>query len=50
MTTSDPFTGRVCGGISAPVRITDVAFVVLQERVTGAPAAAEVAGVAVNLR
>jgi hypothetical protein len=43
-----PLEGRVCAGISLPIRTTEVAFSVVQERTIGAPAAPEVTGFAVN--
>jgi hypothetical protein len=43
-----PLDGRVCAGSSLPIRTTEVAFCVVQERTTGLPAAVEVTGFAVN--
>ena len=43
-----PLAGRLCDGSSLPIRTTEVAFCVVQERTTGSPAAVEVTGLAVN--
>src|SRR5450631_3030282 len=43
-----PFTGKVCAPSSLPIRTTEVAFCVVQERTTGLPAAVEVTGLAVK--
>src|ERR1017187_9559459 len=43
-----PLEGSVCAGISLPIRTTEVAVCVVQERTTGLPAAVEVTGLAVN--
>jgi len=40
----------VCGGSSPPISTTDVALEVVQDRVTGLPAAVEVAGLELNER
>ena len=43
-----PLTSSAPAGTPVPVKVTEVAFTVVQERTTGAPEAGEDAGFALN--